>query len=239
MAKTSKQVTAHFKALYDGRAVYVWGANCESITRELIDRLYKTYGTLKYNLEYYNSKLNEGKGRIGADCSGSFYPVSGYDTTADGYYNRCTKKGTIASLPKSTPCMVFIKQSGKMVHVGWYDGSGRVYEMRSSAMNARHDALSSRWTHFGLPNFVDYSDIKEEKDETVMIELNELKKGSKGNQVKTVQRILIAIGYSCGKWGSDGDFGASTDDAVRKFQRAKGLTVDGIVGKNTWTKLLK
>jgi peptidoglycan hydrolase-like protein with peptidoglycan-binding domain len=36
----------------------------------------------------------------------------------------------------------------------------------------------------------------------------------------------------------DGIFGAKTDDAVRAFQRQKGLAVDGIVGSNTWSALI-
>ena len=45
--------------------------------------------------------------------------------------------------------------------------------------------------------------------------------------------------YSCGSYGADGDFGSATDKAVRRFQSAKGIGVDGIVGSNTWSKLLK
>jgi N-acetyl-anhydromuramyl-L-alanine amidase AmpD len=74
---------------------------------------------------------------------------------------------------------------------------------------------------------------------TVNIELNVLKKGAKGEQVKTLQRLLIAMGYNCGNAGVDGDFGSSTDSAVRKYQKANKLTVDGCVGKGTWTSLLK
>lgn len=72
---------------------------------------------------------------------------------------------------------------------------------------------------------------------TVMIEMSVLKKGSEGNEVRTLQRQLNALGYSCGK--VDGVFGSRTREAVLKFQRAKGLTADGIVGKATWTALLK
>jgi N-acetylmuramoyl-L-alanine amidase len=43
---------------------------------------------------------------------------------------------------------------------------------------------------------------------------------------------------SCGGSGADGIFGAGTENAVKAFQRHHGLTVDGIVGKITWTKLL-
>lgn len=233
--KTLAEMKNHFQSLIDDRAVYVWGGNAEEITPEMIERLYKSYHSSRYNRAYYAGKLIEWRGRIGADCSGAFFPVSGYDTTAHGYYGRCTEKGTIGSLPRSTPCMVFIKQGGRMVHIGWYDGAGKVYEMRSSKMNARHDALSARWTHWGKPDFVDYT----QKEETFMIELKVIKKGDKGQQVKALQLLLIGSGYSCGKAGADGDFGKGTDAAVRAFQKAKGLTVDGEAGKKTFSKLLK
>lgn len=71
---------------------------------------------------------------------------------------------------------------------------------------------------------------------TVMIELNTLRNGSNGAQVRTLQRLLNARGYSCGS--VDGDFGNKTLAAVKKFQKAKCLTADGIVGKDTWTALL-
>ena len=54
--------------------------------------------------------------------------------------------------------------------------------------------------------------------------------------VKTLQQLLNAKGYSCGT--ADGSFGAKTEAAVKKFQKAKSLTVDGSCGKNTWTALL-
>lgn len=60
-----------------------------------------------------------------------------------------------------------------------------------------------------------------------------LRKGSKGNGVKWVQWELKRLGYNIGSYGIDGDFGSATDKAVRAFQKAYGLTVDGIVGKNT------
>jgi peptidoglycan hydrolase-like protein with peptidoglycan-binding domain len=37
----------------------------------------------------------------------------------------------------------------------------------------------------------------------------------------------------------DGDFGSKTDKALREYQKAKGLEVDGICGKNSWNSLLK
>ncbi len=79
----------------------------------------------------------------------------------------------------------------------------------------------------------------EKKEVTEMIELNELRKGATGAQVKTLQRLLKALGYSVGIYGVDGSFGSATEKAVLKFQKVNGLAQDGIVGKNTWSKLLK
>ena len=70
------------------------------------------------------------------------------------------------------------------------------------------------------------------------MEVKVLRKGSKGEEVKALQTLLIGYKYSCGDAGADGDFGNGTDTAVKKYQKAKGLTADGIVGANTWNKLL-
>lgn len=56
-----------------------------------------------------------------------------------------------------------------------------------------------------------------------------LKKGSKGNDVKTLQKLLhLQV---------DGIFGALTEEAVKDFQKVNNLQIDGIVGDKTWTKL--
>ena len=71
------------------------------------------------------------------------------------------------------------------------------------------------------------------------MELPILKQGMKNASVKAAQTLLIANGCSCGIYRNDGDFGAATEKAVKKFQEKKKLTVDGIIGANTWAKLLK
>lgn len=73
---------------------------------------------------------------------------------------------------------------------------------------------------------------------TIQITTSQLCKGCKGDTVKALQGALIALGYDCDSYGADGDFGASTDSAVRKLQADYGLTVDGIVGKDTWGAVL-
>jgi hypothetical protein len=59
--------------------------------------------------------------------------------------------------------------------------------------------------------------------------------GSRGSAVQTLQSRLQALGFSPGP--IDGIFGSGTDAAVRAFQRSRGLSVDGIVGPQTWGAL--
>lgn len=63
-----------------------------------------------------------------------------------------------------------------------------------------------------------------------------LKKGAQGNITKLLQEKLVSLGYSTN--GVDGIFGSGTYSAVREFQKTRGLSADGIVGQNTWRKLL-
>lgn len=68
--------------------------------------------------------------------------------------------------------------------------------------------------------------------------LRTVRRGARGNLTRIIQRRLIAQGYSL-RYGADGAFGQETYNKVRQFQRAKDLTVDGIVGKNTWKALFR
>ena len=61
--------------------------------------------------------------------------------------------------------------------------------------------------------------------------------GDKGDAVKTMQTMLIKLGYSCGKYGADGDFGSGSLASVKAFQRDNGLVADGLYGEATKAKL--
>ena len=81
------------------------------------------------------------------------------------------------------------------------------------------------------------------KTETATLKANYLGKSGYNNvavQVKTVQRLLNALGYK-GKDGKalavDGDFGVNTEYAVIAFQKAKKVDADGVVGVVTWRLL--
>ena len=89
-----------------------------------------------------------------------------------------------------------------------------------------------------LADYYGMVEVTTPKKDEFEVNVSVLKKGDKGNQVKAMQILLIGFGFSCGSSGADGSFGSATDKAVRAYQKANGLTVDGSVGPKTWAKLL-
>ena len=81
--------------------------------------------------------------------------------------------------------------------------------------------LTPRWVHFD--------------DRKVASGYPLIRLGSRGNYVCIAQDDLNTLGYRTG--GLDGVFGTQTTNAVRNYQRSRGLTVDGIIGCNTWRSL--
>lgn len=122
---------------------------------------------------------------------------------------------------------------------------------KSNAVGERILPVNGRYIRgFATPDYASKAEktipiskpISNQKGGTCMIELNELKKGSKGNQVKTLQILLNAKlekvkGYV--KLLVDGDFQSKTEAAVKLYQKIYGLYVDGIVFEKTWNSLLK
>ena len=62
-----------------------------------------------------------------------------------------------------------------------------------------------------------------------------IRQGSRGNYVCIAQDDLNTLGYKTG--GLDGVFGEQTTNAVKRYQKSRGLTSDGIIGCNTWRSL--
>jgi len=62
-----------------------------------------------------------------------------------------------------------------------------------------------------------------------------LRKGDKGDAVKTMQNKLNLFGY---KLVADGDFGSKTETALKDFQSKNKLFADGICGEKTWNILM-
>ena len=154
--------------------------------------------------------------------------------------NYFKQAGKWSDNPVEGAWIFFKKSNGSLYHVGLvehYD-SKRVYTIEGNSGNAvkRHDYLrtSSKIAGYGIPSF--------DEEKKIMVELTQLEYGMRGEEVKTVQRILRELGYkgATGKLlGVDGIFGDNTIFAVKAFQKDRGIGQDGKVGAKTWPALLK
>jgi len=232
MQKASQQKAKnYYVGVRDNLTVYVWGMNfCTIISKETIAEAYKRYQSKKYDKKYYTEKLEEGKGKPGSDCSGMHAGLSGYDTTAQGYYDKCTGKGPFSTIPIHDCVLLFKGKSSKdITHTGVYIGNGMCIHMKSSKENCVYESVDKHgWSAWGYADFIDYETILKK---TKPMLVREIKMGSKGVDVKFAQEMLNSKGFDCGK--VDGDFGKKTDAATKKFQESKKLTPDGIIGKYT------
>lgn len=68
-----------------------------------------------------------------------------------------------------------------------------------------------------------------------LINKSSLRRGDKNQDVKELQMLLNKLSF---KLTVDGDFGLATEKAVKIIQSNNGLTADGVVGQQTWNKLL-
>ncbi len=90
----------------------------------------------------------------------------------------------------------------------------------------------------GIAKCVGLKKTQTQNEEVCKVEVKALSYGKQNQAVKSLQILLIGFGYSCGSSGADGMFGANTLSAVKKYQKEKGLSVDGVVGAQTWGSLL-
>jgi hypothetical protein len=104
----------------------------------------------------------------------------------------------------------------------------------------KHYALDySRIYGYGRPAYdKEKTEENKEIDEYFTIKMRVLKNGCEGDDVRALQILLIGNGFTCGSWGADGNFGAATETAVRNYQKANKLQVDGKAGPATMGKLL-
>ncbi len=112
----------------------------------------------------------------------------------------------------------------------------------------RRTRYASEVSCAGRPEYIAEPTIDKLEVATLEVTMQKIWANNKANrkgQVMTVQRILNELrngdGYR-GKDGKkltvDGEFGINTDYAVRAYQKAHNLLVDGVVGEQTWNALL-
>lgn len=136
-------------------------------------------------------------------------------------------------------------------HVGIVEkvGGGKITVIEgnySNAVKRRTLEVNGRYIRgYGVPKYDGAGDAKPTESapvaapaaKKITTELAQLSNGSKCAEVYALQAMLnsfIKAGLVV-----DGVFGNQTEAAVRKYQKARGLGVDGVVGVQTWTQLLK
>lgn len=132
---------------------------------------------------------------------------------------------TTAGMPNCV-CCVFKRVNGKMSHTGLHVGDSGIIHCSGEV---KEGVMDKTWTHWAIPRGM-YT--RDELNRMELITVSSiLKRGSKGENVALLQENLNRLGYSCGE--ADGKFGPATEAAVRSFQAAYRLTVDGIAGSMT------
>lgn len=142
---------------------------------------------------------------------------------------------------------------GSVDHIGIVEkvSNGKITVIEGNYKNAvtrRTLSVNGKYIRgYGVPKYdaepVEPTSTTTTNDKVVCkVNIEQLKKGDKNATVKALQMLLIGYGISCGRFGADGKFGEDTDTAVRTYQKRvfpnDENEWDGIVGTNTWNKLL-
>lgn len=122
---------------------------------------------------------------------------------------------------------------------------------KSDAVGYREIAVNGRYIRgFGLPDYAGKATEAEPetpaptptpgKEETVKMDLRMLKRGMSGNDVRAAMILMKDKGYyPYAIPATDKLFGPKMEAGVRRMQAEHNLGVDGMIGHNSWTYLLK
>lgn len=165
------------------------------------------------------------------------------DKSADGMFSYCKSIGmdwgpmsTMPELPG-----VAVRFAG---HVGIYAGGGEVVEWRGFSYGCVVTKLAARkWTHWYRLPWTEYLEggaaVQPGQPVNVgTLGARLLKRGCEGEDVRTLQELLMKLGYELPRYGADGDFGSETEGAVKAYQAANGLAADGQYGSLTHAELM-
>lgn len=250
MAKTGIGLAEYAKAQL-GKP-YWWGTFGQTANASLLAakrEQYPGYYTASDFARQYGQKVHDCvgliKGYLWCDTpDGTPRYNAGQDVAVNGLYLVCREHGNIGTIPEEPGVCVFMADMG---HVGVYIGNGYVIEAMGHAYGVAKTQLDGRgWAYWGKPRWIEYTGEAAETPagttasaETLTVSgLPLIRYGDKSESVRAAQLLLIGRGYDCGRCGADGEVGQDTCNAVIAFQRARGLQQDGIIGAQTWARLI-
>ena len=224
-----------------GRSIYVWGGQGEDIktlSDEKIISMETSLANARRAIALKNKRINV-DGAKAFDCSGlgmyffdnlkGLYP----DMTADDMMRMSRRIDKNDIRPGDMAYKVY--SGGRAYHMGYVSRDKKIIEAKGRDDGVvKRDIDAGTWNVFArFPAFEDAGI----SDTPRLLKL--LSPTMKGEDVKKVQEALIKKGYSVGSSGIDGSYGPATKKAVISFQKANGLTADGIVGEKTRKKLFE
>lgn len=149
------------------------------------------------------------------------------------------KKRRITSLMLAAA--IALTPASAFTHGGRTDSSGGHKDNKNkSGLGSYHYHCGGNPAHLHKDGKCPYSSTSTTKSTTTSkTSTSSSKKASttsdKTAEIKKAQEKLNELGYDCGT--PDGKIGKKTTAAIKKFQKDKGLTVDGILGAKTKKEL--
>lgn len=260
---TGRQLAKYCEDVFRAGWVYWYGTVGYKCSQSLYNSKKKQYPS-HYTADRTSGYMKDiAQGRMCADCVGlikSFFWSGGQlggaskyasngcpDVSANGMIALCPQTGAIKTIPDEPGLVVW-----KSGHIGVYIGGGYTIEMRGFAYDCvKRRVTDGPWTKWGrLPKgMISYGEAAAAGTDSLSqpaadsslgegaIGERELRNGCVGEDVRQMQIKLITLGFSCGRWGADGEFGDCTEMAVEDFQRAQCLKVSGVYDSATRAEL--
>ncbi|NOK63972.1 MAG: Peptidoglycan hydrolase (amidase) enhancer domain [Chloroflexi bacterium AL-W] len=181
------------------------------------------------------------------------YPGSGYDTrdtTADQVYNPNVSYASTNAAVDATWNYRFTRNSAifeTQYCAGTYNNSRTSGQCGENHGFVDGNFMSQNGSHYWANQGKDWQWMLNFYYSNIVIstigntppppsaEWPVLRNGDRGVNVSTLQHLLNAHGHGL---SADGVFGSGTENAVRSFQTQRQLTVDGVVGSQTWSQLV-
>lgn len=232
--KAVKYIVVHYTAgtgSAKNNCIYFGGGNRNASADYFIDKdgaIYKFNGNCA---GYFTWHVGDGKGKYGITNANSI----GIEVVSTGGEFTQAQKDALRKLVPAIMEDYGVPAKNVVRH---YDASRKICPKAycgSAAKDAKWKELHAYITGGKATATTTTSSAKAD---TCAVSLPILSKGAKGEQVKVAQMLLKFAGYDVGQYGCDGDFGNDTMNAVKKLQKAEGLTQDGVIGAKTWAALL-